>query len=167
MHWKTVLNITEELLLSRCYVGPARTQWRKCSDKYFPYIHNIIDRFDHIPIKPHLPLSPKPWHPPGPPYRPGARPNRPPGPPLKPLPKPSLDEYEAEFDQQFLEPPKPGKIVSTYKINFNVSSRNRKFTKLKHNITCKNIIRIIFICLYFHWSFEIIFQSFTLSNYIF
>lgn len=99
------------IILSRCYVGPERTQWRKCSDRYFPYVHNIIDRLDHIPTKPYLPLPTKPWAPIGPPYRPGARPDRPPAPPIKPPPRPSLDEYEAQFDEEFLEPPKPGKII--------------------------------------------------------
>lgn len=98
-----------DIIPYRCYVGPARTQWRKCSDRYFPYIHNIIDRLDHIPTKPYLP-----WTPVRPPYRPGARPDRPPAPPVKPPPKPSLDQYEAQFDEQFLEPPKPGKLYSIY-----------------------------------------------------
>lgn len=94
----------------RCYVGPNKTQWRKCSDRYFPYIHNIIDRLDHIPTRPYLPLPTKPW-PPLQPYQPGFRPDRPPAPPVKPLQKPSLDQYEAQFDEEFLEPPKPGKQI--------------------------------------------------------
>ncbi|CAG9820450.1 unnamed protein product [Phaedon cochleariae] len=84
-----------------CYVGPSRTQWRKCSDHYFPYIHNLIDRLDTI--KPYLP--PKlPWASSAP-----FRPDRPPAPP-RPPPHggPSLDQYETAFDEEFLDPPKPG-----------------------------------------------------------
>lgn len=88
----------------RCYVGPARTQWRKCSDKYFPYVHNIIHKLDHFPTKP--------WYSSMPLNRPGARPDRPPAPPIQLIPRPSLDEYEVQFDEQFLEPPKPGKKLS-------------------------------------------------------
>lgn len=43
-----------------------------------------------------------------PPYRLGARPDRPPAPP-KDLPlQPSLNQYEQQFENEFLEPPKPG-----------------------------------------------------------
>ncbi|XP_063918862.1 uncharacterized protein LOC135134174 isoform X1 [Zophobas morio] len=96
-----------------CYVGPGRTQWRKCSDRYYPYIHNLIDRFDRPPPRP----GPSRWPPSGnnylpehrpPPYRPGNRPDRPPAPPTPPPPRPSLDEYEMQFEAQFLDPPKPG-----------------------------------------------------------
>ncbi|CAH1364600.1 unnamed protein product [Tenebrio molitor] len=97
-----------------CYVGPSRTQWRKCSDRYYPYVHNLIDRFDRPP-----PGPPHHWVPSGgnylpdhghrpPPYRPGVRPDRPPAPPTRPPPQPSLDEYEMQFESQFLDPPKPG-----------------------------------------------------------
>jgi hypothetical protein len=95
-------------------VGPSRTQWRKCSDRYYPYVHNLIDRFDRPP-----PGPPHHWVPSGgnylpdhghrpPPYRPGVRPDRPPAPPTRPPPQPSLDEYEMQFESQFLDPPKPG-----------------------------------------------------------
>ncbi|KAJ8932110.1 hypothetical protein NQ314_014891, partial [Rhamnusium bicolor] len=88
-----------------CYVGPAKTQWRKCSDRYYPYVHNIFDRLDHS--KPYLPpAQTSPWTPP--PFRPGVRPDRPPRPPLESPPRPSLDEYETQFDNEFLDPPKPG-----------------------------------------------------------
>ncbi|KAL3288837.1 hypothetical protein HHI36_003284 [Cryptolaemus montrouzieri] len=111
-----------------CYVGPEKTQWRKCSDRYYPYIHNLIDRLDHKrpsypaepPAHPWLPIESgpgghylpeydhKPSFIPAPPIRPGFRPNRPPAPPHERPPEPSLDEYEMQFDQQFLAPPKPG-----------------------------------------------------------
>lgn len=104
----------------RCYVGPSRTQWRKCSDRYYPYFEIPVDRVDPFYPKPYLPIGPPkhkdPWIP-GPPYipesppshfRPGIRPNRPPGITTDPPPKPSLDEYEAQFDNEFLQPPKPG-----------------------------------------------------------
>lgn len=41
-------------------------------------------------------------------YRPGIRPNRPPAPPTDPPPRPSLNEYEMQFDNEFLDPPQPG-----------------------------------------------------------
>ncbi|XP_044265917.1 uncharacterized protein LOC123012157 [Tribolium madens] len=88
-----------------CYVGPSRTQWRKCSDRYYPYVHNLIDRFDR-------PTASAPWTPNNylPDNRPplGSRPDRPPAPPTRPPPRPSLDEYEMQFESQFLDPPKPG-----------------------------------------------------------
>lgn len=99
---------------SWCYVGPERTQWRKCSDKYYPYFANFIDRDDR-PSRPYLPNS----------YeevplgqgsnsvvqlRPGYRPDRPEvtahtGSTHQ---QPTLDQYEEQFDDQFLDPPKPG-----------------------------------------------------------
>ncbi|XP_044744139.1 uncharacterized protein LOC123306292 [Coccinella septempunctata] len=118
-----------------CYVGPGKTQWRKCSDRYYPYIHNLIDRFDnthhtkpsYLPEKPvssWVPLAivgtpylpehderPPPVRPPPvrpPIIRPGFRPERPPAPPHERPPEFSLDEYEMQFDQEFLAPPKPG-----------------------------------------------------------
>ncbi|XP_060517083.1 uncharacterized protein LOC132696335 [Cylas formicarius] len=75
-----------------CYVGPARSQWRKCSDSYYPYGHNVIDR-NYLP-KPN--------------NRPQFRPDRPAASPLTPPIQPTLDEYETQFDDQFLSPPKPG-----------------------------------------------------------
>ncbi|RZC35297.1 uncharacterized protein BDFB_009064, partial [Asbolus verrucosus] len=96
----------------RCYVGPTRTQWRKCSERYYPYVHSFIDRFDRPPHH-WVPGGPGPGgnylpdHRP-PPYRPAGRPDRPPAPPTRPPPRPSLDEYEMQFDTQFLDPPKPG-----------------------------------------------------------
>ncbi|XP_045460590.1 uncharacterized protein LOC123671006 [Harmonia axyridis] len=115
-----------------CYVGPDKTQWRKCSDRYYPYIHNLIDRLDNVhhakpsylpeqsPISSWAPSGippgthylpeyedrPPPIRPPL--ARPGFRPDRPPAPPNERPPGPSLDEYEMQFDQQFLAPPKPG-----------------------------------------------------------
>lgn len=99
-----------------CYVGPERTQWRKCSDKYYPY-YSSSDYQDQR--RPYLPsnlylhdfrlaegtnavteLKP--------PYRSGARPDRPPAPPEIPSQQPSLDQYEEQFESQFLDPPKPG-----------------------------------------------------------
>ncbi|CAG9766321.1 unnamed protein product [Ceutorhynchus assimilis] len=88
---------------SWCYVGPTKTQWRKCNDQYYPYNHNTLDRFDSVS---------RPWHtsghfPPRP-QTPGYRPDRPNAHP-KPVPsKPTLDQYEEEFDNEFLSPPKPG-----------------------------------------------------------
>lgn len=107
-----------------CYVGPAKTQWRKCSDRYYPYIHNLIDRIDYFhEQKPHsyLPTPPTVWRPdnpnhylpidsgaPLPVLRPGFRPDRPPAFPRPTPPPPSLDNFEMQFDEQFLAPPKPG-----------------------------------------------------------
>lgn len=94
-------------------MGPARTQWRKCSDKYYPYSHLFVDRNDIVPSQPD-PLIPntKPWKPPpiisSPDFRPSHRPDRPFGKPTRLPPKPSLDEYESQFEHQFLDPPKPG-----------------------------------------------------------
>lgn len=103
-----------------CYVGPERTQWRKCSDKYYPYISGITEQSSYKDKRqPYLPSSLylhdysaaegtnsvtelKA------PYRPGARPDRPPA-PLQALPlQPSLNQYEEQFENQFLQPPKPG-----------------------------------------------------------
>lgn len=107
-----------------CYVGPSRDQWRKCSDRYYPYINHRFPTDKHD--RPHFPSSGPsgPSGPPGPPYlprpgRPGSRPppswysERPYRPPWAPghdshSPRPSLDEYEDKFNQQFLDPPKPG-----------------------------------------------------------
>ncbi|XP_008195826.1 uncharacterized protein LOC663405 [Tribolium castaneum] len=91
-----------------CYVGPSRTQWRKCSDRYYPYVHNLIDRFDRPPAS--APWTPNNYLPDTrpPPYLPGGRPDRPPAPPTRPPPRPTLDEYEMQFESQFLDPPKPG-----------------------------------------------------------
>lgn len=89
-------------------MGPAKTQWRKCSDRYYPYIHNLIDRIDYNQqtTKPYRPASSNHWRPGN--YRPGIRPDRPPAPPTDGPPRPSLDEYETQFDNQFLDPPRPG-----------------------------------------------------------
>ncbi|KAJ8924277.1 hypothetical protein NQ315_007069, partial [Exocentrus adspersus] len=87
-----------------CYVGPAKTQWRKCNDRYYPYVHNVVGKVDISKL--YLPVPEKPWRPS--PYRAGARPDRPPAPAFDPPPTPSLDEYEKLFDNQFLDPPKPG-----------------------------------------------------------
>lgn len=100
-------------------MGPLRTQWRKCNDRYYPYLHHFIDRNDNIPpeYQSYLPdnsdRNPWPQNPPvhstlEPPFRPGYRPDRPPARPTKQPIRPSLDEYENKFDSQFLEPPKPG-----------------------------------------------------------
>ncbi|XP_048523827.1 uncharacterized protein LOC109536280 [Dendroctonus ponderosae] len=84
---------------SWCYVGPTKTQWRKCSDQYYPY----TDRFDN---------GKKPWqasgHYPPSPQSAGLRPDRPNAPVKLSPPRPSLNEYEEEFDNEFLGPPKPG-----------------------------------------------------------
>uniref|UniRef100_A0A6P7GI62 Uncharacterized protein LOC114338448 n=1 Tax=Diabrotica virgifera virgifera TaxID=50390 RepID=A0A6P7GI62_DIAVI len=82
-----------------CYVGPDRTQWRRCNDRYYPYIHNT----DRIVDGKYLPPGQsRPWRPPL--FRPDRLPSQNPLPP----PKPSLDQYEMIFDEEFLEPPKPG-----------------------------------------------------------
>ncbi|CAH0551802.1 unnamed protein product [Brassicogethes aeneus] len=104
-----------------CYVGPSRTQWRKCSDRYYPYIESYIDRIDPLPPKPYLPYGPPhyndPWIPhgpqhlpdyPPPQYRPGIRPNRPSDLHSIPPPLTNLEDYEHQFDNEFLKPPKPG-----------------------------------------------------------
>ncbi|KAL1513834.1 hypothetical protein ABEB36_003184 [Hypothenemus hampei] len=86
---------------SWCYVGPKRTQWRKCNDQYYPY-YNHLDRLDNRPTG-------DPGGAPPPEHSPGFRPDRP-NAPVRPgeSPNQSLDEYEQEFDNQFLSPPKPG-----------------------------------------------------------
>ncbi|CAG9854275.1 unnamed protein product [Phyllotreta striolata] len=76
-----------------CYVGPERTQWRKCNDRYYPY---LTDR-KHFEANPER----KKWE------RPLFRPDRAPGYPPHPAPSPSLDEYEKLFNEQFLQPPAP------------------------------------------------------------
>lgn len=43
-----------------------------------------------------------------PPYRLGARPDRPPAPPKAVPLQPSLNQYEEQFENEFLEPPRPG-----------------------------------------------------------
>lgn len=108
-------------LLIRCYVGPTKTQWRKCNDRYYPYINHFVDHDDHIRPPPYPPSSPpkEPWNSVKPPlpssetnlqptFRPGFRPDRPPPPSTIHPPKPSLDQYEEQFQNQFLDPPKPG-----------------------------------------------------------
>lgn len=102
-------------------MGPSKTQWRKCNDRYYPYINHFVDRDDHNRPAPYPPSSPpkEPWNPikpsfPStethlqPPFRPGFRPDRPPPPSTIRPPKPSLDQYEQQFQNQFLDPPKPG-----------------------------------------------------------
>ncbi|XP_066142349.1 uncharacterized protein [Euwallacea fornicatus] len=89
---------------SWCYVGAFKTQWRKCSDLYYPYyLHNAIDRFD----KDKTPWDSSGGYPP-PPHSQGFRPDRPNAPVQPPLPNPSLDHYEEQFNNEFLNPPKPG-----------------------------------------------------------
>lgn len=130
----------------RCYVGPSSTQWRKCSDKYYPYIQPLTIHINkpsgpYLPtvalsvdqVPPHKPShqgtnvlypptkpnfghrEPRPWATSGsnllelqPPYRPPFRPDRPDDPIPLPPSRPSLNEYEDQFDEQFLDPPKPG-----------------------------------------------------------
>lgn len=104
-----------------CYVGPEKTQWRKCGDKYYPYVNSLPDTSSYKDKR-------NPSYLPNifylndysaaegsntvtelkPPYRPGARPDRPTAPPKLPSQQPSLDQYEQQFENQFLEPPKPG-----------------------------------------------------------
>lgn len=102
-----------------CYVGPAREQWRKCSDKYFPYNNQMIsDKIDkpfvYIAIgndSPHRPpsitlASDRPsasWHKEKP-FRPPYYHSR----PESPHDRPTFGNYEIAFNQQFLDPPKPG-----------------------------------------------------------
>ncbi|CAH1113971.1 unnamed protein product [Psylliodes chrysocephalus] len=85
-----------------CYVGPERSQWRKCSEKYYPYLPETdkIDDRKHFSPNPHR----QPWRPPI------FRPDRPPGQHPVPPPALSLDQYEMIFNEQFLEPPLPGGI---------------------------------------------------------
>lgn len=92
------------LSIYRCYVGVDKTQWRKCSDQYYPYLHNLLDSND---------VRPKPHN-----Y--GIRPDRPDAPLRPPVMGPSLDEYEGQFDEQFLSPPKPGTTdkTSSQKVKF-------------------------------------------------
>lgn len=103
-----------------CYVGPAKTQWRKCNDRYYPYLPDVNNpRPSYGHSKPHVTLSLDRFSPIGqgtnsisdlqPPLRPGARPDRPTAPPRQQPIGPSLDEYEKQFDNQFL-PPKSGEI---------------------------------------------------------
>lgn len=150
--------------VNRCYVGPSSTQWRKCNDKYYPYLPSLRPPEHHTPtypskptFVPHIPSSPqtpdygntqppqvpstyiptptthveppnkgylpppidqpRPWITTGKPvltslqppsHRPGFRPDRPPVLYPSHKPKPSLNEYEQQFDNLFLDPPKPG-----------------------------------------------------------
>ncbi|GJQ86810.1 hypothetical protein Trydic_g5597 [Trypoxylus dichotomus] len=41
-----------------CYVGPSSTQWRKCNDKYYPYLPSPRPPEHYIPIKPSKPTLP-------------------------------------------------------------------------------------------------------------
>lgn len=104
-----------------CYVGPERTQWRKCSDKYYPYYSNRDSNYhENHERRPYLPNnnlyltdyrlaeSTNDITDLKPPYRRGARPDRPPAIPETPPQQPSLNVYEEQFDNQFLDPPKPG-----------------------------------------------------------
>ncbi|GLV39891.1 uncharacterized protein CBL_08045 [Carabus blaptoides fortunei] len=102
-----------------CYVGPSRDQWRKCSDRYYPYQHHQFPADKHnsiIHTKPHYAISNYEPYLPKPASRPSStwlseRPYRPPYGSSRPEPRPprpSLDEYEDKFHQQFLDPPKPG-----------------------------------------------------------
>ncbi|KAF2894915.1 hypothetical protein ILUMI_11260 [Ignelater luminosus] len=105
-----------------CHVGPGRTQWRKCNDRYYPYGSN--DRFDqpHHHSGSYLPEAGYPSNPAWassnsvgasheyefkPPIRPGFRPDGPPDRPPPP-PLPTLEDYEPPHDNHFLDPPKPG-----------------------------------------------------------
>lgn len=105
----------------RCYVGPTRTQWRKCNDRYYPYNPHFIDRHDTIrpptsyPSPSSSSTTPIAWSSIGPtettlqpPHRTSFRPDRPPPPPTTQSSRPSLDQYEQQFQSQYLDPPKPG-----------------------------------------------------------
>ncbi|KAK4885792.1 hypothetical protein RN001_002063 [Aquatica leii] len=74
-----------------CYVGPRKTQWRKCNDHYYPYQSSITDRYDYHHSHSYLPGPPSnhvpDYHATS---KPNFRPNRPPP------------------DDHFLDPPKPG-----------------------------------------------------------
>lgn len=96
----------------RCYVGPERSQWRKCSEKYYPYLPETdkIDDRKHFSPNPHR----QPWRPPI------FRPDRPPGQHPVPPPALSLDQYEMIFNEQFLEPPLPGNVK--FFIKFQIES---------------------------------------------
>ncbi|KAK9876143.1 hypothetical protein WA026_011260 [Henosepilachna vigintioctopunctata] len=81
-----------------CYVGPDKTQWRESR----PPLHEG-SATHQVPQYGERPPLLKP-----PPFRPGFRPDLPPSPPQERPPQPSLNEYEMQFDEQFLAPPKPG-----------------------------------------------------------
>lgn len=95
---------------SRCYVGPAKEQWRKCSEKYHPYNNQMIqNKKDHFPSPHSKPQPYNTWY--------KEKPFRPPyyhsSPGLEaPLhARPNLHQYEQIFDNQFLDPPKPGGLA--------------------------------------------------------
>ena len=96
-----------------------------------PYLPATVSNVDQFP--PHKPShqganvlyppikqnfghrEPRPWATPvsnllelQPPHRPSFRPDRPDAPIPLPPSRPSLNEYEDQFDEQFLDPPKPG-----------------------------------------------------------
>ncbi|KAF5304702.1 hypothetical protein FQA39_LY09479 [Lamprigera yunnana] len=74
-----------------CYVGPKKTQWRKCNDKYYPYTTSLADRYDYPQGNHYLPETSS-NHVPD--YevvsKPGYKPDKPPP------------------ENNFLDPPKPG-----------------------------------------------------------
>ncbi|KAK5647334.1 hypothetical protein RI129_002226 [Pyrocoelia pectoralis] len=70
-----------------CYVGPKKTQWRKCNDRYYPY--GTTDRYDYPHVSSYLPETTSNHLPPI------VRPNRPPA------------------EEHYLDPPKPGGFGQT------------------------------------------------------
>ncbi|KAB0805027.1 hypothetical protein PPYR_01997 [Photinus pyralis] len=74
-----------------CYVGPKRTQWRKCNERYYPY--GLTDRYDYPQAPSYLPETVSNHLPPL--NRPSFRPDRPP------------------VEDHYLDPPKPGGFGQT------------------------------------------------------
>lgn len=75
-----------------------KSQWRQCSEKYYPYTSSADDRFDYPQTGPgtnHLHVT----HPSvvRPPYRPPSQP-----------PQETIIEHHPQSNNHFLDPPKPG-----------------------------------------------------------
>ncbi|XP_017786597.1 PREDICTED: uncharacterized protein LOC108569520 [Nicrophorus vespilloides] len=136
-----------------CYVGPDRTQWRQCSERYYPYLlnNNIDHKFTPKPYVPDINFRPDPI----PFERPHFRPNRPLAPPAPPPRRPSLNEYEQKFNMQFLDPPKPGGFGEPrrWPVSYlhkempqgETNSTELKFDRMRsrQNIAIHNLINII------------------------
>lgn len=96
----------------RCYVGPNKSQWRKCADRYYPYgVPTQSINGNHHPTSiDHRP--PNEDHRPYPPRHPEHGHHRPPQ-PLVPQAPPCCGEqiHHEGPDQIFLSPPSPGGFV--------------------------------------------------------
>ncbi|KAF5304804.1 hypothetical protein FQR65_LT07821 [Abscondita terminalis] len=102
-----------------CYVGPRKSQWRKCNDHYYPYGHSETDRYDYHHPHSYLP-GPSSNHVPDyspSPQKPSFRPDRPPPDdyfldPLNRLPQNNSLPEEDSFDLP--KAPKSRNIDTSY-----------------------------------------------------